>query len=154
MLPSLDAVSHVRFSSRLLLLFLALSGAGSVQAMWAGMSDAELVEASSLIVNAVYIGGADVSLKVDGEILHLGVLDVENTLKGNQQEVIYIQLPRLAGSMRKSDDIFFHRGQKGLWFLRKEAAKEGIYVIDHPQRFIPEEKVNSRMDLLRKLLAK
>jgi len=118
------------------------------------MTDAELVESSQLIVMATYVGKADVALNVGGEILHLGVLDVGNTLKGNQREVVFLQLPRSEGILRKSDDIFFHPGQKGLWFLREVSQQEGIYVIDNPQRFVPKETVDNRMDSLLKLLTK
>jgi len=150
-----DADGHVSYYTVLLAFLLAaLTGTASVQAMWARMTDAELVESSQLIVMATYVGKADVALNVGGEILHLGVLDVGNTLKGNQREVVFLQLPRLEGVLRKSDDIFFHPGQKGLWFLREVSQQEGIYVIDNPQRFVPKETVDNRMDSLLKLLTK
>jgi len=150
-----DADGHVSYYTVLLAFLLAaLTGTASVQAMWARMTDAELVESSQLIVMATYVGKADVALNVGGEILHLGVLDVGNTLKGNQREVVFLQLPRSEGILRKSDDIFFHPGQKGLWFLREVSQQEGIYVIDNPQRFVPKETVDNRMDSLLKLLTK
>ena len=151
--PAADG--HTRYYlAPLALLLAALTGTGSVQAMWAKMTDAEMVESSQLIVVATYIGKADVGLKVDDKILHLGVLDVSNTLKGNQQEVVFLQLPQSTSIFRRSDDIFFHPGQKGLWFLREVSQQKGIYVIDNPQRFVPEEKVDNRMDSLLKLLTK
>ncbi len=142
------------YMAALALLLVALTGTGSVQAMWAKMTDAELVERSPLIVMATYIGKAEAGLKVNGEILHPGVLQVDRTLKGNQREVIFLQLPQSESLIRKSDDIFFHPGQKGLWFLREVSPQKGIYKIDNPQRFVPEDKVDDRMDSLRKLLVK
>lgn len=134
------------------LLLAVLTGAGSVHAMWAKMTDAELVESSRLIVMATYKGRADANLKVDGGISHLGALEVSNTLKGDQREVIYLQLPRSDGILRKSDDMVFHPGQKGLWFLREIDHEQGIYIVDNPQRFVPEEKLDNRMDSILKLL--
>ena len=155
MSPLPGAEGHVPYyMAPLALLLVALTGTGSVQAMWARMTDAELVESSQLIVMATYRGKAEAGLKVDGEILHLGVLDVDKTLKGNQREVIFLQLPQSESLLRKSDDIFFHSGQKGLWFLREVSQHKGIYAIDNPQRFVPEEKVGNRMDSLLKLLTR
>lgn len=150
-----DADGRVRYYMALLaLLLVALTGTGSVQAMWAKMTDAELVKSSQLIVMATYIGKADANLKVDGKILHLAVLDVSSTLKGKHREDIFLQLPRSENIFRKSDDIFFHPGQKGLWFLREVSQQKGIYLIDNPQRFVPEEKVDNMMGSLHKLLPK
>lgn len=142
------------YITRLALLFTAFLGAASVQAMWVRMTDAELVERSHLIVTAIYIGNADIRLKADAEVLHLGVLDIDSTLKGPQRKVILLQLPRSQGQLRKSDDISFHPGQKGLWFLREDGQNKGLYVIDNPQRFVPQEKVAGRMESLLKLLAR
>jgi hypothetical protein len=65
-----DADGRVRYYKDLLaLLLVALTGTGSVQAMWAKMTDAELVESSQLIVMATYRGEADAGLKVEGDLL-------------------------------------------------------------------------------------
>lgn len=120
--------------------------------MWAGMTDAELVGASPLIVMATYIGSTQVTLQENGPALHLGVLEVNDTLKGNPQELVFLQLPASSGLLHKSDDIFFRPGQKGLWFLKKDGPHQGIYKIDHPQRFIPEQQLGNRIKPLLKLL--
>lgn len=138
----------------LILLFTALTYTTTVQAMWARMTDAELVESSQLIVMATYRGRADANLQIDGKIMQLGVLDVDKTLKGNQRKIIYLHLPQPEGFPHKSDDIFFHPGQKGLWFLREASPENAVYVIDHPQRFVPEDNVDIRLDSLNKLLTK
>lgn len=137
----------------LALLLFALTSAASVQAMWVRLTDAELVENTQLIVMATYIGRTEVNLEMGGRVIYLGVLDVDDTLKGNRQEVVLIKLNRPEGIPYKSDDIFFRPGQKGLWFLRKHSQQTGIYLIDNPQRFVPEKKLDSRIDSLLKLLA-
>lgn len=116
------------------------------------MTDAELVEGSQLIVMATYIGSTQITLKEGGQTLHLGVLDVDDALKGNMQEVVFLQLPSASGQLHKSDDIFFRPGQKGLWFLKKDDRQQGIYKVDHPQRFIPEQQLGKRIAPLLKLL--
>jgi len=150
----LDNNGFVRWYTpvRVLLIF-ALTSAVSVQAMWVWLTDAELVENSQLIVMATYIGRTEVSPEMGGSVLYLGVLDVDDTLKGSRHEVVLIKLPLPEGVPHKSDDIFFHAGQKGLWFLRKHSQQTGIYLIDNPQRFVPEKKLDSRIDSLLKLLA-
>lgn len=154
MLWVLDNNGFVRWYTpvRVLLLFV-LTSAVSVQAMWVWLTDAELVENSQLIVMATYIGRTEVTLEKGGRVIYLGVLDVDDTLKGNRQEVVLLKLPLPEGIPHKSDDIFFHSGQKGLWFLRKDSQQAGIYLIDNPQRFVPEKKDDNRIDSLLKLLA-
>lgn len=142
----------MRFSRSALLLAALLWSAAS-QAMWAGMSDAELVKQSPLIVMATYLGSSQVMLPEAGQALHLGVLDVEDTLKGTRRELVFIQLPPANGLPQKSDDLFFRPGQKGLWFLKEDSQQQGLYKIDSPQRFIPEQQLAGRMATLRKLLA-
>jgi hypothetical protein len=136
----------------LVIVFSALASAGSAQAMWVRMTDADLVESSQLIVVATYTGRAEVTLEEDGKVIYRGVLDVDDTLKGDRQDVVYIMLSLPEGMPHKSDDVYFLAGQKGLWFLRKDSQHTGIYQIDNPQHFIPE-RAKSRIDSLIKLLA-
>lgn len=133
-------------------LFLVLTGTDSAQAMWVRMTDADLVESSQLIVVATYTGRAEVSLGEDGKVIYRGMLDVDDTLKGDSQDVVYIKLSLPEGIPHKSDDIYFLAGQKGLWFLRKDSQHTGIYLIDNPQRFIPE-RASGRIESLLNLLA-
>lgn len=135
----------------LALLFFALTSAGNAQAMWVRMTDAELVESSQLIVVATYTGRAEVTFEEGGEVIYRGVLVVDDTLKGDRQDVVHILLSLPEGIPHKSDDIYFHKGQKGLWFLRKDGQHTGIYLIDNPQRFIPA-RASGRIDSLIQLL--
>lgn len=133
-------------------LFFTLTCADSAQAMWVRMTDADLVESSQLIVVATYTGRAEVTLEEGGKVIYRGVLAVDDTLKGDRQDVVYIMLSLPEGIPHKSDDIYFLAGQKGLWFLRKDSQREGVHLIDNPQRFIPE-RASDRIDSLIKLLA-
>ncbi len=143
----------VRFSVLVLAaLFFALTCADKAQAMWVRMTDTDLVENSQLIVVATYTGRAEITFEVDGKGIYLGVLEVHDTLKGDRQDTVYIMLSVPEGFPHKSDDIYFLKGQKGLWFLRKDSHRKGIYLIENPQRFIPE-RASSRIDSFIKLLA-
>ena len=133
------------------LLLTTLVWATNTQAMSAGMSDESLIRHSQLIVKATYIGQSQVRLNETGNVLTLGVLNVDDTLKGNKQEVIFIQLPPVHGP-HKSDDIVFRSGQYGLWFLKENRPQQNIYSIDHLQRFIPEKQFGNRIPSLLKLL--
>jgi len=135
----------------LLTLFLISLLPNNSIAMWAGMSDAELIEQSDLIVKATYIGSSTVIL--NKEKLHLGVLNIEDTLKGDKQDVVFIRLSlRPKNFPQRSDEINFKAGQKGLWFIEKDAQRDGVYEIKHPQRFLPEQQFKSRLPALFKLL--
>ena len=148
-------MSRTRFTNKpALILFsifmIALLPIGS-SAMWARMTDAELIKQSNLIVKATYIGSTTIS--VDKKKLHLGVLHIEDTLKGNQQGVVFIRLGSTTkGFPKKSDEISFKLNQKGMWFLEKNIEQEGVYIINRPDRFIPEEQFKNRLPALFKLL--
>jgi len=123
----------------------------SSSAMWARMTDAELIKQSSLIAKASYIGANTITL--NKKKYRLGILKIEDTLKGEQQEVVFIRLPIIRkGLPQRSDEIHFTPDQKGLWFLEKFIEQEGIYIINRPDRFIPEEQFKNRLPALFKLL--
>lgn len=108
-------------------------------AMWAKYTDAQLVQSSELIVIGEMIGQTQVTLTKEIK-LNIGVLQVKEVLKGDKQKtsVVFLQLPT-SGKMRSSTDISYKKGQKGLWFLRSRPETKGIYLADHPQRFISME---------------
>ena len=119
--------------------------------MWAGISDSQLINESNLIVKATYIGATTIG--IDQNKYHLGVLNIEDILKGDKQAVVFIHLPvRPKGFPQRSDEINFKKRQKGIWFLEKDLQHEGIYEINHPQRFIPETQYKNRLPALFKLL--
>jgi hypothetical protein len=127
---------------------LAAFAAESALAMWTRLTDQQLLDGSDVIVTGTLIGQSRV--KVGAADLTLGVVSVEQTFKGSVAGVVLIMLP---GPDRpvSSSDIRFKVGQSGLWFLRLRGADErGIYVADHPQRFVAREHAQPQIDWLRK----
>ncbi len=121
--------------------------------MWTEAGDAELVKSSVLIVTATYAGHSTFSLETQSPPLTLGVLQIEKVLKGGPNlGLVFIRVPN-PGLPRKSDDIDYSEGQRGLWFLRADDTHDGLYLADHPQRFVPdaqqEEKIRAIQNLLR-----
>ena len=127
---------------------LALAG-GNALAMWAApLTDQELIDASEVIVTGTLIGQSRV--KTGATDLTLGVVSVEQVFKGGAGRVVLIALP---GPERpiSSSDITYKIGQSGLWFLRIRGADErGIYVADHPQRFVASDGAQRQIERLRK----
>ena len=128
----------------LLALLVLLSG--QVQAMWARMSDAELIEKSQLIVVGEWIGQSPLRLGQEGAAMELAVIAVSEVLRGPQSSsVAFVAVP---GSEQpvSSSDLRFKRGDSGVWFLRLRRSGEpnGPYVVDHPQRFLPSLPENAQ----------
>jgi hypothetical protein len=141
--------SHLRFSAFLLLCFL---GTGQGHAMWTKASDDELVKSSALIVEATYTGQSAFSADAGASRMTLGVLRVQKVLRGDPAtELVFIRVPTI-GLLRKSDDIVFTSGQQGLWFLRADSAYPGLYLADHPQRFVPDAQASEKVRLIQDLL--
>ncbi len=119
---------------------------------WAKLSDIELVNQSDVIVNAELIGQTQVTINQLKYVI--GVLKVEGVLKGDKnQAVILLALPHTKGP-RISTDILYRKGQKGLWYLRERKAKgeTGIYLADHPQRFLSIEHAGDQIKAIQKIL--
>ncbi len=105
--------------------------------MWARLTDAELIAKSDVIVMAELIGQTRVTLPPAQAPVSLGVLQVEEVLKGDpHRSLLLLVLPSPKGP-QSSSDIFYRKGQRGLWFLRpRKAGAVGLYLADHPQRFL------------------
>lgn len=132
----------------LCLILLPITSYGS----WAEFSDIELVNQSDVIVNAELIGQTQVTINQFKYVI--GVLKVEGVLKGDKnQAVILLALPSTEGP-RSSIDIFYENGQNGLWFLREQKAKgeTGMYLADHPQRFVSEKQADAQIAIIRNIL--
>ncbi len=130
------------------LILLPITSYGS----WAKLSDIELVNQSDVIVNAELIGQTQFTINQFKYVI--GALKVEEVLKGDKnQAVILLALPRTKGP-RISTDILYRKGQKGLWFLRERKAKgeTGIYLADHPQRFLSIEHAGDQIKAIQKIL--
>jgi hypothetical protein len=122
----------------------------SAEAMFVKLSDEELIAQSALIVVGELIGRASVGMAAD--VQTLGVIRVEETLKGEQGvTVAFLALP--GGKILRSDNLSYWDGQHGLWYLR-DTEQTGIYVADHPQRFVPLDQAGEQIQSLRERLAR
>ncbi len=120
--------------------------------MWVKLSDEELTEQSNVIITAELIG--EVPIMINQAKFVIGVLKVEEVLKGDRdQTALLLALPSSKG-VYISEDIFYKKGQKGLWFLRerKTEGEAGIYLADHPQRFLSMEHASDQIKAIRKIM--
>jgi hypothetical protein len=127
-----------------LLLVGGLVGSGwPAEAMWVKLSEAELVDQSDLIVSAELIGETHLQLSPDQPKLTVGVLRVGEVLKGDPSQTVALLALPSPEAPRSSADILYRRGQRGLWLLRRQSPKsQGIYLANHPQRFIPASRTD------------
>jgi hypothetical protein len=129
---------------------------GLSHAMFARLSDEELISRSELIVVGEWLGQSAVGAAALGERtprLDLGAIAIAEVLKGPAtQTVALVATPaaNAANTARSGSDVAHKRGERGLWLLRaKPGAPAGIYLADHPQRF---EADAARIEALRRLL--
>ena len=120
--------------------------------MWVKMTDSELVEESSVIVMAELIGETLVTLPTDEARLRLGVLQVAEFLKGDSHQMLLLLVLPAHKGLALSTDIDFHKGQRGLWFLEERAPGGGLYLANHPQRFLSEEGNADRIGTMRETI--
>ena len=120
-------------------------------AMWPELSQMELIEQSNLIVTGSLIGRTAVAVQPEGVNLTLGVIKIETVLKGDQnQTVALLMLPSPSG-LALASIISYEVGQTGLWFLRLRTPQEsGLYLADHPQRFVPMADAAGQIEALKK----
>lgn len=121
--------------------------------MWEELSQDKLVTTSDLIIVGEIIGKADVSFSMEQPPVRLGVLRVDEVLKdGKEHGVVLLALP---SASRSSTDLTYKQGDRGLWFLRTgPPGTAGLYVADHPQRFMSAERAGEEIELLRERLKK
>jgi hypothetical protein len=131
-----------------IVLLLSCMTIGSAGAMFVGLSDSELVEQSDLIVVGELIGRARIGAP-GGRVMLLGVIKVDETLKGDRDlTVVFIALPDRR--LMSSSDVPYSDGQRGLWYLYlRDVEEEGIFLADHPQRFMPIDEAAERIAALR-----
>jgi len=138
---------HLFARRRATLLFAACLIPGGALAMWARMSDQELIERSDLIV----VGrlADEKSIKLGDRSARVGVIAVSEVLKGSAPAELLLALPARDRPV-SSTDLDFRVGQSGLWYLRKVAsAGSAIYFADHPQRFVAADQARSQIEALR-----
>ena len=122
--------------------------------MFARYTEAQLIESSSLIVVGTLIGRTTLQLSADAGQLNVGVIAIEDRLKGGQDDSIALLLLPAEGAALASDTITYEVGQQGLWFLRsRDPDARGLYVADHPQRFESMDGITERVADLKSLLA-
>lgn len=139
-------------ANRWLLLCLASLVPGGVHATWASLSETQLLARSELVVIGELIGHSEVVLSEGASALNLGVIRVDEVLKGPEgMSIAYLALPRAKGPA-VSTDIHYRTGQQGLWYLRARGSGQGVYLADHPQRFVPATAASDRIRALRTLL--
>jgi hypothetical protein len=148
----------MNLSLRVVTLFLAAGVVFSAfplrsNAMFAPLTDRELLEGSSLIVEAEYLGKTEVRLDGQAGSVWLGVLKVRAALKGNVPDGIVLLAVPSGNQPVSSSDIQFRAGQTGLWLLKaKVDGPKGFYLADHPQRFIPSGTGQAKIDSLKRAL--
>lgn len=121
--------------------------------MWARLSDDELVAGSDLIVLGEWLGETQVAFESAAKGQGVGVIAVSQVLKGKAEPgFVLVQRPGV-GALRSSSDLNFERGQRGMWLLRaKPGGAQGIYLADHPQRFVSESGDPGRIAALKRLI--
>lgn len=140
-----DFLFHGIFPGRLLIaalgFFLLLQG--QPNAMWAAMSERELIDASELIV----MGEWQVGPSGQSHIL------VSEVLKG-PAGLRSVVTAEAASGLRSGSDLERRTGDRGLWFLRRhpDTKTRTLYLADHPQRFVPAAGGEARIRHLRKLI--
>ncbi len=119
----------------------------------APLTDPELSQKSQLIVRGE-LGAVKPLLPKDGSApLWVGGIRVESVLKGPADlKVAHLALPSPEGP-RSSTDLGYREGHRGLWFLRDRPPEgSGLYLADHPQRFVPHSKAG-RIQQLEKTIS-
>ncbi|MDE2600245.1 MAG: hypothetical protein KGL40_11550 [Rhodocyclaceae bacterium] len=117
--------------------------------MWAPLSDEELLRSSDLIVMGEWQG--QVAFSAGSSDMEVGVVLVNEAWKGGTPAFVLIALPA-SRTLRSSSDMTFRRGDRGLWLLHLQPGSKGLYLVDHPQRFVPSTGGEQRMRQLRQLL--
>lgn len=137
---------RVGFRLRVIVLMLAGLLAENGLAMWVQLSEQELSEGSDLIVT----GTLTAEKRAQPGAGAVGVIRVDQVLKGATVAEALLALPA-ADRPISSSDIVYRAGQAGLWYLRLQPASDRrVYLADHPQRFVPIDRAQQRIESLRK----
>lgn len=128
-----------------------------VLAMWAKLSDEDLIHRSALIVLGEWVGESSLSTNQGGPEIRVGAIAVQQVLRDSTSSPSTRSLALLnlgpAGVPLASDSLTFLRGNRGLWLLRVDTHDpRGLFRCDHPQRFVSSDKDPSTLDRLRRLL--
>lgn len=123
-------------------------------AMWAELSRKQLVEQSDIIATGRLVAAVPFTLAAENVSVTLGVIALETVLKGEPGTMAALLLvPTPRPGIHSSDEIAYRVGQEGLWFLRLRAiGDKGIYLADHPQRFVPSARAGPIVEALKRQL--
>lgn len=123
------------------------------QALWARLSESELIDSSGLIVVGTLTEITSETNPSDGRARTYGVIEIDKVLKGDlATKTARLDLPR-PGALISSSDITYEAGQKGLWYLRLlEPQSAAVYAADHPQRFVPFADAGPHIEAVLKFL--
>lgn len=127
---------------------------GVAMASWAPMTDEELCARSDVIVAAELIGETNLRVSADDAAeLTIGILKVTESLRPDSLSAyLLLVLPSSAGPI-SSSDLHYRNGQEGWWFLRESpVVASGLYLADHPQRFVSAAEDPKRMKRLREII--
>lgn len=119
--------------------------------MWAALSDDELIRSSDLVVVGEWQGQTAFSTAPVAEMA-IGVIAVSEVWKGAGNPAFALVALPSAKAPRSSGDLVFRRGDRGLWLLRLRPDSQGLYLADHPQRFVPAGGGEQRFRQLRQLI--
>lgn len=122
--------------------------------MFAQMSDDELIRRSDLIIFGEWTGQSPVRLPGATQALEVGAIRIAEVLKGPKTQTLALVITSMPDAPRSSSDIHYQRGDRGLWLLRAHPDGNGLYLADHPQRFVAEKNGTARIEILRRLLNK
>lgn len=136
----------------LILCGLLFSGIRDSNGMWAAASDVELVNSADLIVMGEWRSVS--SDKYPDSPTIIGTITISEVLKGKSNSASVSIAQSFRGTARSSSDLDFSNGDQGLWLLRRVSERTDIYLIDHPQRFIPGATGEARIRTIRSLIAR
>ena len=130
-------------------LALALLLSGLAMGDWAYLSPEEMAGQSDLIVLGECVELQRATSASDGSTRSIGVLRVDTVLRGQAPAptVRLLLPPDRPHGLVASEDVSIVKGQRGLWYLRKRG--DDLYFIDRPDRFVPMDEAQPRIDALR-----
>ncbi len=130
----------IKLGNRLITIILLVYSAG-VHPMWVKMDDCELIDKSALIVEAEFLETENLKQPANKRPIHFGILQISNVYKGSKKLATAKLAQPNPSRPISSVDIFYTRGQRGIWFLTTgKNTFDGIYYANTPQRYWPLEK--------------
>lgn len=118
--------------------------------MWAALDDEALVASSDLIVIGEWQTPGPAAVMAAENLQ--GRIAVSAVLKGRQGLTSILVMQGTGKGLRSSNDLVFRAGDQGLWLLRRAPGQAEVYLIDHPQRFVPASGGEQRIRALRQLI--